>query len=295
MLECGAVGTYPTFLTGPYVVKLFGPRFAGGEGYAVERTLHALFLERSEVPVPRMIADGTLFDGVLDDGVAWDPDAPDTGGEKEADWAWPYLITSRVSGKPWRTAGLDAPAQEGIAQELGRAMRLVHELPVPEGAYWERDWVGERRAGCAARHRRWGSLPSHLIEQIDDYLKRHPPDSARRCVVHGDLHADHVFVALDGERPRLAGIIDWGDALACDPHYELPALHCGTFTGEQRLLRAFLDGYGWEGAGTEEFVHRAMTMVLLFEFDVLDDVRPLIAQHAPRTLEELARALWSPE
>ena len=306
-LECGAVGTYPTLLVGPYVVKLFGPRFSGGEGYAVERTLHALFVDRPTVPAPRLIGHGTLFDGPLDDGVPWSDSAPDGGGEGREDWPWPYLITTRLSGTPWRTAGLDATAQEQVAHELGAAMRCVHELPVPDGAYWTRDWVGERRAGCVERHRRWGSLPPALIEQIDDYLDRpplsatcppsppSPPSVTPRCLVHGDLHAEHVFIATDSAGLRLTGIIDWGDALACDPHYELPALRCGTFGGERRLLRAFLDGYGWTHSAGEELIHRAMTMTLLFEFNVLHDVAPRIAERAPHTLDEVARFLWATE
>ena len=298
-VECGAVGTYPTFLVGTHVVKLFGPRFSGGEGYAVERSLHTLFLERPEVPAPALIACGTLFDGLLDDGVAWSADTPDAGGEVEDVWAWPYLITARLEGVAWRSAGLDAGAQETIARELGGAVRRVHALPVPEGAYWARDWVEERRAGCAARHRRWGSLPPALVEQMDDYLTRHPAGAVTKRLVHGDLHEEHIFVSTPSvsptDQPHVIGIIDWGDAIAADPYYELPALHCGTFSGDKRLLRAFLDGYGWESASSDDFMHRAMTMTLLFEFDALNRVRPLITQHAPATLDALAHLLWAPE
>ena len=294
----GAVGTYPTFLAGRYVVKLFGARFAGGEGYCVECTLHTLFLGHPKIPAPALVADGTLFDGPLHDGVPWSDRSPDAGIEMEATWPWPYLITTRLDGVAWRNAALDDEARAAVAREVGEVVRRVHALPVPAGPYWTRDWLDEARAGCLERHWRWRSLPPPLIEQIESYLAAAAPAGGRRCLVHADLHADHLFVsapaAAAGGRARrgcLDGVIDWGDAFATDPYYELPALHLGTFMGDKRLLRAFLEGYGW--AVGPDFARRAMAMALLHEFDVFDDVRARIERHAPRDLDEAAAALWA--
>jgi aminoglycoside phosphotransferase (APT) family kinase protein len=111
------------------------------------------------------------------------------------------------------------------------------------------------------------------------------PSPVRR-LVHADLHWDHIFV--DGA--HLAGIIDWGDALVADPYYELPALHLKTFGGSKRLLKAFLEGYGWEIG--PDFPHRAMTMTLLHEFDALGGVTATVVLKAFATLDELADLLW---
>lgn len=124
-------------------------------------------------------------------------------------------------------------------------------------------------------------LPEFLIEQIDEYLA---PLSAECCLVHADLHGDHIFVR-DG---HLAGIIDWGDALCGDPYYDLPSLFFGTFGGDKSLLRTFLQSYGWPMTG--DFVHRAMTMTLVHEFDPLGDALPSL--EGIRTLDDLARSLW---
>ncbi|MCY3817900.1 MAG: hypothetical protein OXH52_00855 [Gammaproteobacteria bacterium] len=51
----------------------------------------------------------------------------------------------------------------------------------------------------------------------------------------------HVFV----EEGRLAGIIDRGDALEADRHYELAQIQLNLFDGDKTLLRAFLDHSGW--------------------------------------------------
>jgi hygromycin-B 7''-O-kinase len=124
-------------------------------------------------------------------------------------------------------------------------------------------------------------LPEPLLNQIDHYLA--PPSDERR-LVHADLHSDRIFVR-DG---RLAGIIDWGDALCGDPYYELPSLFFGTFGRSKPLLRTFLDAYSWPVA--PDFAHRAMTMTLVHEFNPLGDALPSF--EGIQTLHDLAESLW---
>jgi aminoglycoside phosphotransferase (APT) family kinase protein len=261
--EVGAVGTFPTFLVGRYVVKLFGELFSGPVCHEAELSIHRLLLAHPAVPAPRLVAEGRLFD----DG-----------------WPWPYLVTTRLDGASWSDARLRAKERQAVARQLGAVVRRVHDLPPPEGALWARDWLAELRADCAARHRRWGTLPGHLVDQIDAYLA--PPSPVRR-LVHADLHGDHVFVGGG----RLVGVVDWGDAFSADPYYELPALHLHTFGGDARPLAAFLEGYGWEVR--PDFARRAMSMTLLHEFDALRGVSGKVDLAAARTLEELAGRLWA--
>jgi aminoglycoside phosphotransferase (APT) family kinase protein len=157
-----------------------------------------------------------------------------------------------------------------VAAELGAALREIHSLDCPDEPVWRHDVLGELRVTSAARHRSRRILPEFLIDQIDDYLA---PPSAERCLVHADLHGDHILVR-DG---HLAGIIDWGDALCGDPYCDLPALFFGTFGGGKPLLLAFLDAYGWpvgSESGGSSFARRAMTMTLLHEFNPLGHAMP---------------------
>jgi hygromycin-B 7''-O-kinase len=259
-LTTGAGGTFPTFLVGAYVVKFFPKRFDGGQCFLIERSLHTGALDRAEIGAPRHVAHGHLF---------------------QAGWRWPYLVTTRLDGMSWREAGLSPQAQQAVASQLGAALRRVHELTCPDEPVWRRDVLSELRATCADRHRRRGMLPAHLADQIDDYLAALV---ATRRLIHGDLHADHVFV----EARHLVGVVDWGDALCGDPYYELPALFFGTFRANRSLLRAFLDGYGWER--TTDFAHRAMTMTLLHEFNPAAGHLPPLAEI--RSLHDLAGQLW---
>lgn len=260
--EVGAVGSFPTFLAGPHAVKLFGELFLGAVCHATELSIHRLLLEVPDVPTPRLVAEGRLF------------------GD---DWPWPYLVTTRQEGTSWADARLHPAERAQVAGHLGAVVRRVHDLPPPPGVDWGRDWLAEFRADCVERHRRWGTLPAHLVAHIDAYLVA---PSSRRRLVHADLHADHVFV----DRGRLAGLIDWGDALHADPYYELPSLHLHTFGGDERLLGAFLDGYGW--AVGSDFSRRAMSMTLQHQFDVLRALRGRIDLNEFARLDDLADRLW---
>ena len=277
-LESGTVGTFPTFLVGQHVVKLFTPGLAKPFGtlfdgtlcHQVEVEVFRLLAGHSAIPAPRLVATGRLFDA--DGGKAHGDDGP-----------WPYLVASRLGGRPWATAGLSKNERAEVARQLGTVVQQVHALPPPTGPLWRRDWVEEYRSGCVERLRRWGTLPAHLIDQVDAYLLVPPAD---RRLVHADLHADHLFV--DGA--RLVGIIDWGDALLADPYYELPALHLHAFDADTGLLAAFLEGYGWPP--DPDFARRAMTMTLLREFDVMDGVARRIDLREIATLEALADLVW---
>lgn len=269
-LQAGFVGTFPTFLSGPYVVKLFGERFEGALRYENELSIHQLLAVHTDVPAPALVAHGRLFE---------DPPSPG--------WPWPYLVTTRLWGTAWRDLALPPDEGADVARSLGRLVRRVHDLPLPAGPWWERDGIAGLRHGCLERHRRWGTLPAALVAQIDGFLA--PPSPALR-LLHADLTGDHLFID-SVERPRLEGIIDWGDARLADPYYDLSALHLHAFRADKSLLAAFLDGYGWEIG--PDFARRAMTMTLTHEFDVLSEVRPIVPLHDVATLGALAVRLWS--
>jgi len=144
----GFVGTYPSFVYADVVVKLFG-YFPWRDSYAAERAALELIASDPELAAPDLLGEGRLYD---------DDDAP-----------WPYLILTRVPGIAWRDAHPSAEQRRSIAAELGRQLRLVHTLRPSDDAPFS-DWPLLNAAAASERHRAWGSLPPHLIEQIDDYL-----------------------------------------------------------------------------------------------------------------------------
>lgn len=252
-IEAPRVGTFPTFLVGDVVVKLFGDRFDGAESAAAERAVHELLAGHPDIPAPALVASGALFD----DG-----------------HPWPYLVTERFPGRAVRELGDDVVA--GIAGDVGALVARLHALPAPPEVA-ARDLVDELRTTAPDRLRRHG-LPEHLVEQVPAYLADAEEPTT---LVHADITEDHVFV--DGH--RLVGIIDWGDAIVADRAYELPAAHFDALRGTN--LTSFLEGAGWRLDA-----RRALQGVLEFQFDAITAVRRHIDLDAVRSLDELADRLF---
>jgi hygromycin-B 7''-O-kinase len=143
-------------------------------------------------------------------------------------------------------------------------------------------------AACAQ-----SSLPPHLVEQVADYIGG--LQSFDRVVVHGDITARHSFV----EDSRFTGIIDWGDTMVTDRHYELCQVHRDVFRCDKQLLRTFLDASEWPVE--KGFARQAMGMTLhrqargVLQHHTMDVFEP-VAQVLPlpdiATLDDLAKELF---
>ncbi len=265
----GFNATYPTFVCGDVVVKLFGQSQAWRRSFEAERAAHELIATDSEIAAPGLLGDGRLYD---------DDSAP-----------WPYLITTRMSGVASPRADLSAEQRRELAVDLGRLVRRVHALP-PMGVATAADWRPTRIAVAAAR----SSLPTHLAAQIDDYLGRLGPFDT--VFVHGDLCANHVFV----DNGRVAGIIDWGDAMTTDRHYELIQIYRDMFDCDKALFATFLDASGWPVA--KDFAQKALGLALhrqaigLAQHHTMDVFEPIAARFPLNdiaTLDELATELFA--
>jgi len=224
----GVGGTFPTFLHGDLVIKLFGGWHSWAKSFETERAAQSL-LEEAGIAAPRPVASGRLFEA---------------SGE-----AWPYLITTRMTGSPWEDTPLTFERRLSIARDLGREIKRLHRL-VPVGIPNHEDWPMLDVLTAAEK----SSLPAHLLGQVRGYLARMRPFD--RVFVHGDITSRHIFV----EGGRLAGIIDWGDATVTDRHYELAKLHLSLFQCDKALLRAFFEASEWPLAPGYE--HQALGLAL---------------------------------
>jgi len=265
----GGRSTYPVFLCGDAVVKLFGGTRSWRSSFESERAAHARLAADPGIAAPRLLAHGRLC-------------------ERESA-AWPYLVTTRMPGCAWQAAGLGPAERRALAAETGELIRRVHALPAA-GAATDLAGTGLDPAAAAAR----SSLPPHLVARVDAYLARlGPPD---RVFVHGDVTGAHLFV--DGG--RLCGLIDWGDAAVTDRHYELIQILRDAFDCDRELLRIFLDASAWPMA--EDFPDRALGHALwrqaagVAQHHTMDVFEPVAARWdlaAIATLEGLARTLFA--
>ena len=288
-IRAGLPGTFPVFVVdGRYVVKLFGELFDGGTCFQVELEMYELLRSDPAIPAPSLVVSGTLF--------------PPDGG-----WPWPYIVTEVIPGTSLAEVEeqVSFDDKSAICGFLGSVARHIHALQPERAQHLRLSWdafdrfLSEQLARCVEHHRTWGSLPEHLVRQLPDYLpslSELVDHSVLPHVLHCDLNADHVLGDFDGGHWRPNGIIDFGDAMAGDRVYELVALHIGLFRCDKRLLRVFLDAYGFDEGLRRDFVRRAMSMTLLHEFGVLSDVFPRFPGAAKvDRLDELAALLWDPE
>ncbi|MFW6174419.1 MAG: phosphotransferase family protein [Chloroflexota bacterium] len=267
--EAGTGATHPTFVCGDVVVKLFGYSPSWRQAHAAERAAHRALATDPHIAAARLIAVGDLFD---------DPEAP-----------WPYLITERVQGIAWGEAALSDRERARLAAELGGQIRRTHILSTA-GIATHDDWSALETVAANGR----SSLPDRLALQINDYLARQRAGDS--VFVHGDLMCRHVFV----EAGRITGIIDWGDAIAADRHYELAKLHLDLFDCDKHLLRDFLEASDWPASGG--FADTAMRQAIERQAhmlaqhgrgDVFHKLPDLIPLHKIESLEGLAMELFA--
>jgi hygromycin-B 7''-O-kinase len=211
---------------GALIVKLFPPMTAGDW----EAEKHALARVVGRVPVPGLVASGTLHDRSV----------------------WRYLVLKSVPGVAFREARSRMPLRDlmAVMREVGKALRVVHRVRVRGPMPGRRvEWPARMReiAGQALRaYRESGMFTPHALE---DMRRRLPPLLRPHVkppypLLHADLNEDHVLVRRSGGRWRFSGIIDWGDAEAGDPAYEWFPLWTGLMDRKMDRLHAFLEGYG---------------------------------------------------
>ena len=139
--------------------------------------------------------------------------------------------------------------------------------------------------GLRARHATWsdaivdrcsgirtvvdaGLVGSEIVERAMDFVSAREQLLARVTsgrLLHGDFHPRHVF-ALG---THVTGIIDWGDATAGDPIYDLGRVfHSGVVGGTvergSTLLTNLLRGYGTPNVSSSEFRERVRLYAVVF-------------------------------
>jgi aminoglycoside phosphotransferase (APT) family kinase protein len=163
-----------------------------------------------------------------------------------------FLLMTELPGQPWpAVAGRIGDRQrQRLRGELGRIVAGLHGMtgtkfgyPArPLAASWRKafgDMLGTILAE-ADQHRVTLPLPTGVIRQL---AARHADvldEVTTPVLVHFDLWDGNILVDLDGEAPRIGGLIDAERAFWGDPLADFVSL---ALLGDIRQDEAFLAGY----------------------------------------------------
>ena len=139
------------------------------------------------------------------------------------------LIMSRVAGRP-------IVARHPAFREVGVGLRRLHDVRRP-GFGWLAEASWDERGDLSLAHGSWldflNGICGDSCSLADNYVVAAPVAEAAAAAIdahadalaavavgslcHGDLKAAHILV----DAGRLAGVIDWGDAVVGDPLWDI--------------------------------------------------------------------------
>ncbi len=265
----GYNSTNPVFVCGDNVIKFFGFRPQWEAAYQNEHRLYQSLAQEAELLTPRCIAHGELFSGTPD--------------------PWPYLISTTIPGKTWENSELSITEKHTVVAELGKQLKILHRLALHEHLPTDASWP-QLDLQLAARQ---SSLPTHLIDHIPDFIQTLQPFD--RVLTNADIVPMHVFV----HNQHLSGIIDWGDAVVTDRHYDIGKLVLSHFPGDRELLHTLLQAAEWPI--TPHFATQSLGLSLYRQavgltqhrtFNIFYQLEHLFPFQAIRTLDEFAEHLF---
>jgi hygromycin-B 7''-O-kinase len=227
-----------------WIVKIFPPfhRHQWESEHRVLRYLNG----RVEVPIPELPACG------------------------EAENGWTFVIITRLSGESLETAWPQCTPEEkaGLLRSIGRIMAQVHALPVGElhslEPHWEAFLAGQV-AGALHRHRRLG-MPDWFLDDLDRFLRQaFPllPERAELVILTGEYTPFNLLVEGEPGKRRIAGMIDFGDAMTGFREYDLLGPILFLAQGDAVLTRAFLKAYGYDDDKIDAGLRRRLMVLAL--------------------------------
>ena len=211
-----------------------------------EPGIHALLLEKTTVPVARILAFDESHETIDRD----------------------FLLMERLPGTPLS----DGPRCDTnrVLQEVGECLAQVHRQTAERYGYLgEHRPMEPQKTWAEAFRVMWGSLLDDIVatghydaaeaKRLAALLERHLPlfdRPAPASLLHMDIWSQNLLVDREG---RLSGIVDWDRALWGDPEIEFAVLdYCGI------SQPAFWRGYGRQRDTSDEAAVRSV-FYLLYE------------------------------
>jgi hygromycin-B 7''-O-kinase len=154
------------------------------------------------------------------------------------------LVMTRLPGRPARFTGDDPIA---VSRQLGLLLRQLHAIEFDSFGYIETRVTSPLPTNLGYMRRRIDgkvrSGPPHLHDSLERYFAEREAafegcETAVLC--HNDAHDANVLV----ENGRITGLIDWENAVAADPIFDLAKAWAFSDGRSDETLAALLEGYG---------------------------------------------------
>ncbi|MEX1009693.1 MAG: aminoglycoside phosphotransferase family protein [Acidimicrobiia bacterium] len=236
------------------------PGFAGNQSFSVEAAIGRYLVKCGATDSVR--AEAWVCDRVREEGVPA-PAIVDVDLSKEQ-LPLAFLVMEHVGGAP-------VDDSSSALETAGAHLRVVHAIELDGFG-----WLGASESGDRGTQPTWfdamtegtgslaavvdaGLLPARTVADVERVVDRHRDilDAVQSaCLLHGDFHPRHVFA----DDRRLCGIIDWGDATAGDPLFDLGRV----LRSGRAALDRMLVSYGPLPVGGDELERRLQLYLCLW-------------------------------
>jgi hygromycin-B 7''-O-kinase len=219
-------------------------------------------------------------------------------GERDG---WPYLVITRLSGvvgsEVW--ASLPEAQKQRLLVEIGATIAEVQRLPPGSLLSVEPRWDVFMRGqigACRARHERLGLAPKFLAG-LDDLLRDAAdliPMNAAPVILTGEYIPENFLLRKDGDEWRLAGLIDFGDAMTGWGEYDLLGPSAFMAAGKAGRVKSLFEGFGYVRADIDFALKRRLMALMLLHRNS-DPVRHICIadwQEQAHDLVQLQDLIW---
>lgn len=224
-------GTNAVFQVGDYVMKIYAPKESGMDQTESKRTelFAANYAESAGVSIPSVVATGEVRDT----------------------YTFAYMVMRFIKGKELGAVLARAGREEQLL--LGRQLRaLTNAMNTPCKPFNSIHVISD-----PDRSKRWKPYLKDFQEDRAVYLGSQK--FGEFVFTHGDLCADNILVAENGEKSELV-VIDFADSVLAPKCYE-PSL----LAFEYRAYPSFLRGY-WEGEDLRFAAKQVFNGILIHDF-----------------------------
>ena len=268
-------GTHATFAVGgEFFIKLFVPTewFEGFDDYAAEVESAEILAGNPNVPTTKLLAHSV-------------------------DRGWPYVITTRLPGKPLTDVRPELTRRElvRLVAQLGDILHALHDASVDRMPETWHTFVARRRIawdnGGHMRRAVGCQIEDRVIEFLDS-AGTIPDPAGTASLLHGDLGAEHVFVERQTSGWRISGILDFGDAMHGERVYDIVGPGLDIARGDPELLRLLIGPELTRAYGIDDLRRRLMVYTLIHLWTEAREILEWIASGGTRTLDEVAEQLW---